>query len=124
LKAPSFDPTEKRSWRIVDASFSLKRGMSHEVGDVRPAHFDEDFEGYYNGLVSRPIQFQGKTYTGGEVIPWGASFIRAIQLSTGEWKSVLSDGPGEKGEPVLFKEQIGPFSACEKRVSRRSSMRR
>lgn len=71
----SYDPTPKRKWAVVDAKFSLKRGMSAEIGDIRSVHFDENFEAYYNGTVQKMTSVG---LLGAWVAPWNESTISAL----------------------------------------------
>lgn len=66
----SFDPTFRRSWRVLEANFDLMRGLSHEVGDIQAYQLDGDFEGYFKGGV--PKKSSDGTQ-GIEVIPWAQS---------------------------------------------------
>lgn len=74
-KKADFDPTPNRRWRVVDARFSLLRGMTHETGDIQSYHWDEDFDGYFSGSLKAQTK-DGKT--GAEINPWGQSAVIRI----------------------------------------------
>lgn len=89
----TFDPTPDRTWRVVDGFFSLRRGNSHEVGDIRPAHWDGEFDAYFSGAVPMQTTVDGKQVTGAQILPWGACFMRRYEVE-GRWVDVLK-------QPVL-----------------------
>ena len=64
----SFDPTPGRTWKVKNATFSLRRGLTHETDDVYADQLDDDFSGYFSGSV-------------GHVGPWNAP-IRAWRLES------------------------------------------
>jgi hypothetical protein len=88
--SPSYDPTLGRMWSVVEAKYDLRRGSTHEAGDIRPIHWDKEFSAYWSGAVRRPVTVDGKTVEGAEVLPWGACFVRRYQV--GSWINVV-DAP-------------------------------
>lgn len=85
-----FDPTAGRTWKVKEAGFSLRRGMTPEIHDVRAIHLDENFQAYFSG-------------SGQKVAPWVAGSVRAIQEGM-EWKPIH--------QPISPKEADLPL--CEK----------
>jgi hypothetical protein len=71
----SYDPSAGRAWRLKAGDYSLRRGSSAEIYDVRASQLDGDFDAYFRG-------------SGGFVAPWNASFIRRVQLD-GKWVDVV-----------------------------------
>lgn len=74
----SFDPTPGRNWKLARMDFSLRRGSTPEICDIRPIHFTNDFANYFTG-------------GGGCVQPWGACFLRQVQDDNGRWQTVALD---------------------------------
>lgn len=67
----AFDPTPGRTWKVVEPTYSLRRGLTAEIHDVYPGQLDGDFQGYYEGSA-------------GHVAPW-SSGIRRFHDGT-DWK--------------------------------------
>lgn len=65
----SWDPTPNRTWKLKNATFSLRRGQSAEQLDVQPWQIDGDFAGYYSG-------------SGGKIAPWGSAFLRRVYVDS------------------------------------------
>ncbi len=73
----SFDPTPGRTWKVLRPEYSLRRGMTPEIHDVRAGHLDDDYKAYYEG-------------SNGKVAPWGACFIRQYyDASSKKWIEVV-----------------------------------
>lgn len=68
----SFDPTEGRTWKLKEATWSLRRGMTIEILDVYSYQLDEDFLGYFSG--SR-----------GEIGPWTSLIYRYYSWPKRKW---------------------------------------
>jgi hypothetical protein len=88
-----FDPTPERTWKIVEPKYSLRRGNSAEILDVRPIQLDDDFHAYYSG-------------SGGNVAPWAASFIRRYFNPEKGWVDVEIDRTTDTGN------KVGRTTAC------------
>lgn len=72
----SFDPTLNRNWKIVNASFDLRRGLTAEVLDVQAYQFDgDDAEVYWRGCLKSEENQHGTCL----VAPWGQAFVREIK---------------------------------------------
>ncbi len=71
----AYDPSPGRTWRLRSGGYSLRRGSSAEILDVRASQLDGDFDAYFRG-------------SGGFVAPWNASFIRRVQLN-GKWLDLV-----------------------------------
>lgn len=70
--ASNIDPTPGRTWRVVDAEFSLRRGSTAEALDIIPGHFDDNFQAAWNGGV-RTMSSLG--IEGVSVAPYGFSSV-------------------------------------------------
>lgn len=75
----SYDPTPGRTWRVLDPRFNLRRGSSHETGDIQAYHWDEHFEAYFNGAVHMAAS-TGEV--GAQVLPWGQSAVVELLKTT------------------------------------------
>ena len=74
---PERRPTPRRTWKLKDASYSLRRGKSAEILDVYPNHLDGDFEGYFSG-------------SDGRIAPWNAVVRRWKPTTDATWHPVSS----------------------------------
>lgn len=76
-KKASFDPSPNRNWKIENASYSLRRGLTAEVLDIQAYQFDgfdgTDGTAYWDGCL-QPANKRGKC----EVAPWGQAHILEI----------------------------------------------
>lgn len=73
-----FDPTPGRTWRVVDATFDLRRGSTGETLDIQAYQFDADFEGYFSGAIPKRAS---SGVAGVSVGPWGQSAVLEIITS-------------------------------------------
>ncbi len=71
----SFDKTPNRSWSVVDAKFSLRRGMSGEAGDIQAYQLDGDFEGYFAGAIIKRTSIGAD---GAWIAPWGQAAVLEV----------------------------------------------
>ncbi|MCC6277936.1 MAG: hypothetical protein IT289_08490 [Oligoflexia bacterium] len=73
-----YDPTPNRTWRIVDATFDLRRGSTGEGLDIQAYQLDEDFHGYFSGAV--PTK-SSTGLDGVQVGPWFQAFVIEFKKS-------------------------------------------
>lgn len=67
-----FDPTPGRTWKLQNATWSLRRGLTIEILDVYPFQLDEDFKSFYSG-------------SGGKVGPWASYINRYYSWKSRRW---------------------------------------
>jgi hypothetical protein len=69
-----FDPTPGRTWRVVQATFDLRRGNTAETLSINSGHFDSaDAALYWKGCIQGPSGFGSC-----QIAPWEESFIRGL----------------------------------------------
>ena len=67
-----FDPTLGRNWKLKNATWSLRRGLTIEILDVYPFQLDGDFKSFYSG-------------SGGKVGPWASYINRYYSWKLRRW---------------------------------------
>lgn len=77
----AFDPTPKRNWKIVDGTYSLRRGMTGEGMDIQSFQLDGSVGGpaqaYWQGCFQPPPPRNKLGFC--SVAPWNQAFINGIE---------------------------------------------
>jgi hypothetical protein len=71
----TFDPTPNRTWKLRDATYSLRRGLTNETDDVYADQLDADFAAYFSGST-------------GHVAPWNTMIRRWKLPSDVAWHDI------------------------------------
>lgn len=73
-----FDPTPNRSWRVIDGTYSLKRGMTPEVLDIQSYQLDADFKAY----TASTMTTSPSGIIAAKVSPWGQSAVLNVVIES------------------------------------------
>lgn len=92
-----FDLTPGREWRVVLPTYSLSRGNTAEVGDIRARFWDEDFDGYFRGANQVEVEYQGQKLIAAWIAPWDQAYLRQLNID-GKWVD-LFDSRGNILDP-------------------------
>lgn len=99
-----FDPETKRTWRTLNATYTLNRGQCAEVYDITAEQLDTDFNFYFTGGMRSQITVGGTTVEALGVTPWGDSLIRQFLSSDGQWIDVIVTSGERIRETLNFTE--------------------
>jgi hypothetical protein len=75
----ALDPTQGRTWQVVNAKYSIRGGMSAEslVLSIYPHDLDGDFDATLRGAAKEEVTFNGRRVTGASIQPWTMGHVEA-----------------------------------------------